>query len=201
LGQKLRDSKRNECTANHSNPVYPTTLKTGVLEESYVTPDLDDDLSSDEEEEEEEIEEEIPIATNEMQMPLVAVTQEIMVETINIEDTIDRRIEELTGTIDRLREQLVDTNVELVKAQALLRQNRYRQRNDSFSKKPQGMSNSTYMDGLGKGFLGAFKGTKSRKKKKVMASELFASLDDDPDMMDLMVTYGKRFFQQKLCWV
>jgi hypothetical protein len=54
--QKLHDSRRNGCTANHTNPAYPTTLKTGVLVELYDdTPYFDDDLSSDEEEEEEEI--------------------------------------------------------------------------------------------------------------------------------------------------
>jgi poly(A) polymerase Pap1 len=107
-----------------------------VLEESYITPDLDNDLSSDDEEEEEdEIGEEIHVVTNDIQMPLV-VTKVQLGETIVIDATLNPEIEELTKTIDRLREQLVNMNVELVKAQLLLCQNCYRQRHDMFSTKP-----------------------------------------------------------------
>jgi hypothetical protein len=114
LGQKLCDSKCNEYAANHTNPAYPTTLITRIPE--------DDDLSSDEEEEV-EIGKELPVvATNEIELHL-DVTDVQLGETIVIDVTLDPKIEELTATIDRLREQLVNMNVELVKAQSMLRQN------------------------------------------------------------------------------
>jgi hypothetical protein len=31
-----------------------------------------------------------------------------------------------------------------------------------------------------------------------MASKFFASLDGDPDMMDLMVAYGKMYYRQNI---
>jgi hypothetical protein len=75
-------------------------------------------------------------------MPLV-VTEVPLGETVVIDATLNPEIEELTKTIDRLREQLINTNVELVKAQSLLRQNRYHQRHDTFFRKPNGISNCT----------------------------------------------------------
>jgi hypothetical protein len=51
-------------------------------------------------------------------MPLVVteVRQERMVELIVNNETLDPQIEELTAPIGRLREQLLNINVELVKA-------------------------------------------------------------------------------------
>jgi hypothetical protein len=211
FGQKLRDSRRNECTANHTNPAYPTTLKTGVLvEEIYNnTPDSDADLSSDEEEEEEEIEDVIPDAVrNEIETPVVVAEnrQETTVETIVIEDNVREtividdphdKIVELTATIARLRELLVDSEFELDRVKTILRQIQSRVNSVSFSKKP-GMSNLTYVRGLGNGFLSAFKRTTSRKKKKAMASELFTTLEDDLDMKEKMLTYGKMHFRKNV---
>ena len=212
-GQKLRDSRRNECTANHTNPAYPTTLKPGVLVEIYDDPpDLDDDLSSDEEEEE-KIEEEDAITLlgvrNENEIPVVGVTenqQQTIVETIVIEERLGEtvviddshdQIVELTAMIARLREELAVRNVELVRVQSTLRQNRSRQNNVSFLKNPA-MSNVAYVQGLGNGFLSAFKATKSRKKKKAMASEFFTTLEDDPDMKEQMLTYGRMHFRKNV---
>ena len=136
LGQKLRNSRRNECTAKHTNPAYPTTLKPGVLVEIYDdTLDLDDDLSSDDKEEEIKAEATPAVLVrNENEIPVLLVTenlQQTMVETIVIEDRLGEtifvddsqdQIEEITTTIARLREELVDTNVELVRVQSMLRQ-------------------------------------------------------------------------------
>ena len=146
FGQKLRDSRRNECTANHTNPVYPTTLKTGVLVEVYdETPEFDDDLSSDEEEEE-EIEEVIPDV-----VPVIVTEnlQEAMGETIVIDDNVgetividdsQEKIAELTAKIARLRRELVDSNVELVRVQSTMARARHRLNNLLFAK-PPAMSN------------------------------------------------------------
>jgi hypothetical protein len=98
------------------------------------TPYLDDDLSSGEEEEEEEIEEVITVVRNEIKIPVVVTEnwQQTMVERIVIEDRLGEtivvddsqdKIEELTATIARLREELIYTNVELVRVQSTLHQN------------------------------------------------------------------------------
>ena len=155
------------------------------------TPNFDDDLSSDEEEE--EIEEVIPdVIRNEIEIPVFATVETIMIEdnvgeTIVIDDSQQEKIDELTATIARLREDLVESNSAFEKVDATLRQVRSRQNNISFSKQPA-MSNVTYVRGLGNGFLSTFKRTKSRKKKKAMASEFFKALEDDPDMKEQMLT-------------
>jgi hypothetical protein len=178
-------------------------LKTGVLVEVYDdTPEFDDDLSSDEEEEE-EIEEVIPdvvpvIVTENLQeaMGETIVVDDNVGETIVIDDS-QEKIAELTATIARLRRELVDSNVELVRVQSTMARARQRQNNVSFAK-PPAMSNITYVRGLGNGFLSSFKRTKSRKKKKAMASEFFKTLEDDPDMMEQMLTYGKAHLRKNV---
>jgi hypothetical protein len=66
--------------------------------------------------------------------------------------------------------------------------------NVSFSKKP-GMSNITYIYmRTGQQFFSAFEKMTSRKKKKAMASEFFMTLEDNPDMKEKMLTYGKVHF-------
>jgi hypothetical protein len=59
-------------------------------------------------------------------------------------------------------------------------------------------SYSIYSVLLADGFLSAFAGTQSKKKKKKLANELFSSLSRDAIMEDLLVGYGKNYLRQNL---
>ena len=60
------------------------------------------------------------------------------------------------------------------------------------------MSNAAYAAELAGGFLSDFAATRSRKKKKKLANEVFSSLQTDDRMEDLWVGFGKNYLRQNV---
>jgi hypothetical protein len=57
--------------------------------------------------------------------------------------------------------------------------------------KPGGMSNDVYASDLADGFLSVFATTRSKKKKKALAKQLFVYLNKDTILGEMIVDYGK----------
>jgi hypothetical protein len=197
VGQSKRDSRRNECCAKHQNPAFPTQLKAGVVVSSQGTQIVVSDSSSSSDDEDEDGDEESVVLVEQGENETETL-EEVIVEQVIARNEMDWETVDLRREVARLKSKLERTQSELINAKGTIRKLRSRSRRELRVLKPEQMSNAAYAGELADGFLSAFAGTRSKKKKKKLANELFSSLARDDRMEDLLVGFGKNYLRQNV---
>ena len=199
VGQSKRDSRRNECCIKHQNPAYPTQLKPGVLvlvprRRRIVELDSSSSSSSSDDDDDDGDEESVVIVEQELLENETENVEQVFAANVEMDwETLDLRRE-----VARLKSELEKTKSDLTKANSAIRTWRSRSRKQLRVEKPDQMSNAAYAAELAGGFLSVFATTRSRKKKKKLANELFSSLQTDDRMEDLLVGFGKNYLRQNV---
>jgi hypothetical protein len=181
VGQSKRDSRRNECCAKHQNPAFPTQLKAGVVVSSQGTQIVVSDSSSSSDDEDEDGDEESVVLVEQGENETETL-EEGIVEQVVARNEMDWETLDLRREVARFKLQLEKTQSELLNAKGTIRKLRSRSRKHLRVLKPEQMSNAAYAGELADGFLSAFAGTRSNKKKKKLTNELFSSLARDDRM-------------------
>jgi hypothetical protein len=183
VGQNKRGSVRNECTAKHTNPCFPTQQKPGVIFKNattILTIDDNSDVSSDDSS---VLSQQSRDSVNSNPPPPPPRDLDVFIANFRVE----RRVETLEAEVLSLRAQLAS-------AKSALRRERASPSNNSTCeqiRRPRNTSNDTYASGLSDAFIRLMTSIRSKKKRKETSRTFFERLNSDTRIRPALEEYGK----------
>jgi hypothetical protein len=187
VGQNKRDSARNECTAKHADPCFPTQLKRGVLKrkENTILLTIDDDSDN--------VSDDSSVLSRHTTTSIDSDESELQAEQPAEQQRRELDVFIANFRLEALQAEVVSLRAQLASVKSALRRERASPKNNRQKiRRPKNMNNEAYASGLSDAVIHLLSSSCRTKKDRRQTSRIFFDgLNADTRIRPALEEYGK----------